>query len=139
GGKTLLAQPIDRRLDVAAAFAQRLLAIHHPGAGLVAQFLDQPRGNLGHCFNPFLYSWAARGTHSAAGCASSVCSGAASAGASASSPTLSSSASGSSSAGASARAPISMPEAAISACKPSSTDWATRSQYMWIARMASSL
>ena len=50
GGKPLLAQPIDRGLDIAAALAERALAIHHAGAGLLAQFLDQRRGDLGHCF-----------------------------------------------------------------------------------------
>ena len=44
----LLAQPIDRRLDVAAGLDQRLFTIHHPGAGLLTQFLDQAGRDLHH-------------------------------------------------------------------------------------------
>ena len=46
--KPLLAQPIDRGFYFAAVFAERPLAVHHPGAGLLAQFLDQRRRYLGH-------------------------------------------------------------------------------------------
>ena len=48
GRQPLFAQPVDRGLDVAVAVAERALAIHHAGAGLVAQLLDQRRGHLGH-------------------------------------------------------------------------------------------
>ena len=47
-GQTLLAQPVDRGFDVASGLGQRLLAVHHAGAGLLAQFLDKRGGNLGH-------------------------------------------------------------------------------------------
>ena len=40
-GQPLGPQPVDGGFDVAAGFGQRLLAIHHPGAGFIAQFLDQ--------------------------------------------------------------------------------------------------
>jgi hypothetical protein len=46
--QALFAQPVDRGLDLAGGFAERPLAIHHPGAGLVAQFLDQGSGYLRH-------------------------------------------------------------------------------------------
>ncbi|MCK5089898.1 MAG: hypothetical protein KAQ88_07960, partial [Hyphomicrobiaceae bacterium] len=32
----------------------RLLAIHHPDTGLVAQFLHQARGNCGHVYTLWL-------------------------------------------------------------------------------------
>ncbi len=44
-GQALLAQPVDGGLDVALRLRERRLAVHHPGAGLVAQFLHQARGN----------------------------------------------------------------------------------------------
>ena len=47
-GEALLAQPVDRRLDVAVGLAQRILAIHHARAGLFAQILDQSGGNGRH-------------------------------------------------------------------------------------------
>jgi hypothetical protein len=47
-GETLFAQPIDRRLDVAASVGERGLAVHHAGAGLVAQFLDQRSADIRH-------------------------------------------------------------------------------------------
>ena len=47
-GEALFAQPVDRGLDIAAGIAQRPLAVHHPGAGALAQFLDQRRRYLGH-------------------------------------------------------------------------------------------
>ena len=47
-GEALLAQPIDRRLDVAVGLAQRILAIHHARAGLFAQIFDQSGGNGRH-------------------------------------------------------------------------------------------
>ena len=45
GGRreALLAQPVDRGLHVAAGFDQRLLAVHHAGAGPLAQILHQAR------------------------------------------------------------------------------------------------
>ena len=47
-GQAFLAQPVDRRLDVAVGLVQRVLAIHHARAGLFAQILDQSRGNRRH-------------------------------------------------------------------------------------------
>ena len=47
-GEALLAQPVDRGLDVAVRLAQRVLAIHHARAGLLAQILDQPGGDRSH-------------------------------------------------------------------------------------------
>src|SRR3546814_4829313 len=44
----LLAQPVDRRLQVSAGFDECLLAVHHAGAGLFAKLLDQARGYFGH-------------------------------------------------------------------------------------------
>jgi hypothetical protein len=49
-GKTLLAQPVDRRLDVAVGLVERVLAVHHARAGLIAQILDQPGGDRRHRF-----------------------------------------------------------------------------------------
>ncbi len=49
-GETFLAQPVDRRLDIAVRLAQRVLAIHHSRAGLLAQILDQPSGDRRHRF-----------------------------------------------------------------------------------------
>ena len=47
-GKTLGAQPVDRRLHVAAGLGQRRLAVHHPRAGLLAELLHHSCG-YGHC------------------------------------------------------------------------------------------
>ena len=47
--QALLAQPVDRLLDVALGLGERRLAIHHAGAGLVAQLLHEARGYGGHC------------------------------------------------------------------------------------------
>jgi hypothetical protein len=47
-GQTLFAQPVDRRFDVAVILGQRGLAVHHAGAGALAQFLHQSGGNRGH-------------------------------------------------------------------------------------------
>jgi hypothetical protein len=44
-GKTFLAQPIDRGLDVTRGFAERRLAVHHACAGHVAQVLDHLCGD----------------------------------------------------------------------------------------------
>ena len=56
GGRrqALGAQPVDRLLEVARDLAQRLLAIHHARAGLLAQFLDQRGGDLSHVSAPFV-------------------------------------------------------------------------------------
>src|SRR6266852_4304441 len=48
GRQALGAQPVDRLFEVALDFAQRLLAIHHARAGLLAQFLDQGCSDLSH-------------------------------------------------------------------------------------------
>ena len=52
GRKALLPQPVDRGFHVAVAFDQRLLAVHHAGAGLVAEVADQQGGNFGHGCSP---------------------------------------------------------------------------------------
>ena len=56
--EALLAQPVDRGLHLAVGLGQRRLAIHHAGAGRLAQLLDHPRGDIRHEF--FLRSAAAR-------------------------------------------------------------------------------
>ena len=38
----------DRLLDVALGLGERRLAVHHAGAGLVAQLLHQAGGDVGH-------------------------------------------------------------------------------------------
>src|SRR5713101_1448426 len=48
GREPLLPEPVDRLLQVAARFLQRLLAVHHPRAGLLAQFLHHRRRDLSH-------------------------------------------------------------------------------------------
>ena len=48
GGQALLAQPVHGLLEIARDLAQRPLAIHHAGAGLLAQFLDERSGDLSH-------------------------------------------------------------------------------------------
>ncbi len=48
GGQTLLAQPIGGVFDIAVGLDQSFLAIHHAGAGLISQFLNQAGGNLTH-------------------------------------------------------------------------------------------
>ena len=40
-GQARLAQPLGRGVDVACVFDECLLALHHAGAGALAQFLDQ--------------------------------------------------------------------------------------------------
>jgi hypothetical protein len=52
GGKALGAQPIDSGLHVTVGFGQRLLAIHHSGAGALPQFLDGRGGNFSHLYLP---------------------------------------------------------------------------------------
>src|SRR5438067_7227467 len=49
GGEALLPQPGDRLVDVAGRLDQRLLAVHHPRAGLLAQVLDHRRSHFCHC------------------------------------------------------------------------------------------
>jgi hypothetical protein len=46
--QTLLAQPVDRRFDIAGGLRQRLLTIHHAGAGLLPQLLDQAGRDIRH-------------------------------------------------------------------------------------------
>ena len=48
GGETLGAEPIDCGLHLALGFGKRLLAVHHAGAGALAQFLDSRGRNLSH-------------------------------------------------------------------------------------------
>ncbi len=47
-GQALLAQPIDRGVDVARRLTERRLAIHHPRAGHLAQVLDHLCCDLSH-------------------------------------------------------------------------------------------
>src|SRR5437764_10650904 len=54
GGEAFLAQPVNRSLDIAAGIAERTLAIHHSGAGPLAQFFDQRCRYLGHRINPLV-------------------------------------------------------------------------------------
>ena len=44
-GQALLAQPVDGLFHVAVGFGERRLAVHHAGAGLVAQGLHHARGD----------------------------------------------------------------------------------------------
>ena len=48
-GEALLAQPVNRRVDVACGFSEGLLAIHHARAGFLAQILDHCRCDCCHC------------------------------------------------------------------------------------------
>ena len=48
GRQALGAQPVDGLLEVALHLVQRLLAIHHACAGLLAQLFDQGSGDLSH-------------------------------------------------------------------------------------------
>ena len=47
-GQALLTQPVDRRLDIAVGLAQRLLAVHHAGAGLGPKILYKRCSYLSH-------------------------------------------------------------------------------------------
>ena len=47
-GQALLAQPVDRALDITGRLGQRVLAIHHAGAGLLAKLLHHASGNRRH-------------------------------------------------------------------------------------------
>src|SRR5579884_1626159 len=51
-GETLGAQPVLGRLDVAVRRLERVLAVHHPGAGLLAQRRDVLRGVASHSIPP---------------------------------------------------------------------------------------
>src|SRR5262249_48210099 len=44
----LLAQPVDRRIDVAVGLGERLLAVHHARAGQLAELLHQCGRNRRH-------------------------------------------------------------------------------------------
>ena len=52
GGEALGAQPVDRGFHVAAGLAERLLAVHHAGAGALAQFLHSRGRDLSHVSYP---------------------------------------------------------------------------------------
>ena len=45
-GQALLAQPFDRRVHVAVVLGKCLFALHHAGAGTLAQFLDHLGGDI---------------------------------------------------------------------------------------------
>jgi len=47
-GEALLAQPVDRRLDVAVRLGEGVLAVHHAGAGLFAQVLHETSRDHSH-------------------------------------------------------------------------------------------
>ena len=47
-GQAGLAQPLGGGVDVAVVLGERLLALHHAGAGALAQFLDQGSRNFSH-------------------------------------------------------------------------------------------
>src|SRR3546814_12024581 len=52
------AQPVDRGFHVAAAFGQRLLAIHHARAAAVTKLLHGGGGDLGHWVNSsYIVKW----------------------------------------------------------------------------------
>jgi len=53
-GETLLAQLVHRLVEVAGRRGQRLLAVHHAGAGALAQLFDHGCGNIGHYCDPLL-------------------------------------------------------------------------------------
>ena len=52
GGEALGAQPVDRGFHVAVVLGERLLAVHHAGAGALAQFLHSRGRDLSHFFVP---------------------------------------------------------------------------------------
>src|SRR5262249_15722091 len=47
-GQALLAQPIDRALEIAARLVKRRLAIHHTRAGFLAEFFHHASGDVRH-------------------------------------------------------------------------------------------
>src|SRR3546814_12078961 len=58
GRKALGAQPVDRGFHVAAAFGQRLLAIHHARAAAVTKLLHGGGGDLGPWVNSsYIVKW----------------------------------------------------------------------------------
>jgi hypothetical protein len=54
-GKALGLERVDRRLEVAAGVVERLLAVHHPGAGALAEVLHVG-GCVSHCLVLLEYS-----------------------------------------------------------------------------------
>jgi hypothetical protein len=48
GGQAFLAQPVHRDFQVAGVFRQGLLAVHHAGAGLLAQLFHERSRDFGH-------------------------------------------------------------------------------------------
>ncbi len=61
GGETLGAKPVDRGFHVALGLAQSLLAVHHAGAGALAQFLDGRGRDFSHFTYPCAYRTPAQG------------------------------------------------------------------------------
>ena len=47
-GKARLPHDLGRSLEIAVGFDERLLALHHAGAGALAQFLDEGSGDFSH-------------------------------------------------------------------------------------------
>jgi hypothetical protein len=60
-GQALGAQPVGRALDVAARLLQRLFAVHHAGAGALAQILHQRGRDLRHGLSPVIWEPAGAG------------------------------------------------------------------------------
>src|ERR1700757_3647563 len=121
--EALLAQPITGRFDITITFAKRPLTVHHPGAGFLAQFFDKTRSYLGHNMTPLLQNLSSAlpirqctvaGSASPAGSPSIPADSGSPENSLGSSPEIAGWA-------ISARAPISTPDAASSACSPSST------------------
>ena len=54
GRQTLGAQPVDRGFHLAVGLGERLLAVHHAGAGALAQFLHSRGRDLSHVLIPFV-------------------------------------------------------------------------------------
>src|SRR5664279_3560231 len=50
---SLFAQELAGRVEVSVGFLQRPLAVHHPRAGLLAQFFHQAGRDLSHCADSF--------------------------------------------------------------------------------------
>ncbi len=126
-GEPLVAQPVHRLLDVAAGLGQRLLAVHHARAGLLAQVLHQCSRDLGHRIVSLIRRKVGAGPRSRPGLARGIRRGAGQA-AGCSGAGGSIGASGIASIGRSSEAPMSRPDAPSSALMPSSTAPATRSQ-----------
>ena len=64
GGEALGAQPVDRGFHVAVGLGERLLAVHHAGAGALAQFLHSRGRDLSHVSYPLNRSPAKAGVQS---------------------------------------------------------------------------